>query len=273
MQKEKYIMKLFDLKTDNIQFLKKLIDSLKEISVETNFDFSNQTVKISKMNSKESICCFMVLKNADDFCFSSSYSDDNPLVVGINVLILSKIFKGLSVDNIVNIFVDNSNKNLLCLKLENKNKSEITNYEISFIELNQTTITLPRTVFDVSLEIDSKYFHKTIKDIHNLESKSVEMKFCNNQFFFSGSGGYVSRETIIEENTNNNAKNIVKILDQKENVNISQGKFCLKDILSVCKFCSLSKTIIIRLKNDTPLLLEFKLGKYGTVKLLVNSVA
>lgn len=266
-------MKLFSLQTDNIHFLKKLVDSLKEISVEINFELSKDHIKISKMNSKASVCCFLTLNNTKDFNFECSYTEDKPLTVGINVLILSKIFKGLSVDNIVNMYIDNSNKNLLCLKLLNKNKREVTKYYISFIELNEEQITIPETSFDVSLSLDSKYFHKVIKDVHNLESKTIEMKFCNNQLFFSGLGGYIFRETIIEENKNKETeKNILKILDTKENIFITQGMFGLKDILSVCKFCSLSKNIIVKIKNDTPLLLQFDLCEYGNVKMLITPV-
>ena len=263
-------MKIFDLTTDNVQFMKKLIDSMKEISVEINFELSDESIIISKMNSVSSICCFMELKNNDKIQFTCTHKKKNPLVVGINLLILSKIFKSLSMDNIINMYIDSSNSNLLCLKLLNKKKKEITNYYISFIELNEEKITIPETNFDVSLVLDSKYFHKTIKDVSNLDSKAVELKFCNNQLFFSSIGGYIYRETIIEEDKEN-VNSLVKILNKKADVFISQGKYGLKDIMSICKFCSLAKNVNIRLKNDTPLYLGFDLQEYGEIKILITS--
>ena len=266
-------MKLFHLRTDNGQLFKRLIESLKEIMIETNMEISQKRIKISRMNSKNSIYCFLELEgdkinNGDNF-FKCEYPEEKPLAVGINLLHLTKILKCIGSDNILHFQIEKTNKNALILKSENMKRLEISKYTVNFIETNEEKITIPNVEFDVILSLNAKYFQKIIKDMSNLDAKFIEIKFCNKQLFISGMGGYVFRETIIEESDDkNNILNIQKMKDDS-NSYILQGKYDIKDLLSIVKFGNLSKNITIKIKNDIPLVISTDIENIGNLVLLI----
>ena len=265
-------MKLFHLRTDNVQCLKKLIDALKELMIETNMCFSKKSINISHINSKGSIYCFLEIRadmvNNEENFYHCDFNNDNPLSVGVNLLHLAKILKCIGSNNILHLETQKYDKNTLNIKVENTNKSEMSLYSMKYIEINEEKLSIPDVEFETILKLNSKYFQKIIKDICSLDAKYVDIKFCSGQLFISGIGGYIFRETIIEESTGKN--NIMSVDYVRDENNISQGKFDIKDLITISKFTGLSKTLTIKMKNDIPLVIELEIDNIGNLVLLIT---
>lgn len=262
-------MSLFHFTTNEISLFKNLIYSLKEIMIETNIQFSETGIKICKMNTISSICCFVDLPteilNRELNSYECIYPSDKPLVVGINLLHFAKILRTIaSGNNILHLLVDESNKNVLKIKVQTTNRLVVSNYTMNFIEVNEEKMSLPDGVeFDKIIEIEAKYFQKQIKDIYNLESSYVDIKSYKKQLIITGTGGYMTRETIIEEGSENTI-NILQTNDQ-----ICQGKYSTKDLLAVSRFIYLSDKFILKFKNDIPLIVSIEIKDLGEIMLIV----
>ena len=193
-------MQLFHFQTNQIQPFKNLIESLKEIMVETNLELSQSNIRISKMNALDSICCVVKLTaeelNQNGNVYECEYPDSKPLIVGINLIHLSKILRNVSPDNVLHLDVDELNKNCLKIRTVMTNRLVVSNYTINFTEVNVETITIPNVEFDKTIEIESKYFQRQIKDINNLDLKFIDIKAANNQMFITGNSGFITKETI-----------------------------------------------------------------------------
>jgi proliferating cell nuclear antigen PCNA len=270
------MMKLFHLTTKYVQKIKNLIDSLKEIMIETNIEFSSQFVKISKLNSINSICCLVTLSheelNRNGNTYECAYPETKPLVIGINLLHLSKILKTISSDNILEFEVNETNKNVLQIKVETDARLEVSTYSMNLIEVNEEQMAIPDVQFDAIVKIESKYLQKQIKDINTLDSKYVDLKAFNNQLIITGSGGFIRRETIVEEPDASLSKcihNTIKMVSQMPN-QICQGKYSTKDLLCLSKFTNLAKYFNLKLKNDVPLVVEIPVEFFGNVILVIT---
>ena len=277
-------MKLFHFQTNQIQLFKCLVESLKEIMIETNLELSSQHIKISKINALNRICCVVQLNgtelNQNGNSYECQYPEDKPLIVGINLLHISKILRNIGTDNILHLEVKESNKNVLCIQVEMTNRLIVSTYTINFIEVNVENLSFPDTAkyeFDKTVEIEAKYFQKQIKELNNLDSEYVEIIVCDNQMIIQGSGGFITKSTQIymPENEINPSSNKTKYLRTIELFSHSnqlfQGKYFTKDLLCISKFTNLSPTFILKLKNDIPLLLMVNIESFGKVTLIISS--
>lgn len=269
-------MTLFNFKTSQIQSFKNLIESLKEIMVETNLELSKNAIKISKMNALNSICCKVKLTsnelNRDGNEYSCEYPDEKPLTVGINLIHFSKILRNISPDNILQLYVDELNKNILKIKAVMTTRLVVTNYTMNFTEVNVERLQYPNKIFDKIIDIESKYFQKQIKDINNLNLKYIDIKATTNQMMITGSGGFITKETIIQANDNNNdgIRDTIWVTSE-ENNQIFQGKYEVKDLMCISKFTNLSKKFTLKLKNDVPLFVIINVAKLGKITLVIQA--
>lgn len=276
-------MSLFTFTTNEIQLFKNLIDSLKEIMIETNMEFSNKFIKMRKMNSMNSIYCQVCLNsdklNEDGNYYECEYPIEKPLIVGINLLHLSKILRTVGSDNILQLTVDEQNKNTLKIRVQNTSRLALSDYTLNFVEVNEEKISVPSVEFDRIIEIDSKYFQKQIKDLINLDSIFVDITSCGEQMKIKGSGGYITRETTIgadddsndnvDDKTRNKIQHTIKFLKKTEK--ICQGTYNTKDLL-ICtsKFTYLSPKFTLNLKNDIPLVINIDVKTFGKITLVIN---
>ncbi len=262
---------LFNLKTKNVLLLKKLFESLKEIMIETNLEMSDEWIKISHINSENSICCFLELPaetlNEDGSEYSCQYPASKSLIVGVNLLHITKIFKCIASDSLLYIQTRASDKNILHLIAHNSKKTEISKYSMNYIEIDGSRMSIPSVLFDTILLIDAKFFQKIIKEINAIKAKSVDIRFCGNQLIFTGMGTYVSRETIVESSE---AKgNLLDIVQKRDDGYVSQGEYNIKDLVSISKFSSLAEKITIKMKTDVPLIIELEIPTLGKLMLLI----
>lgn len=270
--------KILDFICHSPQTLKKIFESLKEITAETNIELSKDSITISKVNTKNSICCKLQLLSAelnrDEQLYSCKFSAETPFVVGINLFNLSKIFKSIPNNKQVRISVDDSDKNLMKIEVSEvkpEENIEITTYGINFVELNEEKISFPPADYDATIEFSCKKFQKIIKDMVLLESKYVDIKFCNGQLSFSSVGSIMFRESTYECAKKNNIARAITT-PSKDLFYIIKGRYDIKDLQNVCKFTLLSKTVRIMMKNDIPLVIWLNIENYGELTLVIVCV-
>ena len=264
-------MKLVDLKTTQSSIFKVLIEALKEIIIEANIEFTNKYIKIAKTDVSDTVLINLELK-ADKIRQSGTYvceyTEENPLIIGINILHLFKLLKTSNNDDILSLYVDDENKGVLYMKLENSSKSAITEYKINLLEIDIINYKLPENDYDTIIIYNSSNFQKIIKDINNLQAKYIDIKSYNKQLIFSGQGDFAYQETTIGEKVNNNEIDNIKF-NKYDNTKIFQGKYLTKHLLSFTKCTNLCNNITLKLKNDFPLILTYTAGVLGKITLAI----
>jgi proliferating cell nuclear antigen len=273
-------MKLFSFKTTYIQLFKNLIDSLKEIMIESNITFSKNGINMCKMNSMNTICCFVKLSsirlNSQENVYICEYPENKPLIAGLNLLHLYKILKTINHNhNVLYIYIDDTNKNIMHIKVSSKTRLVISNYALNLIEITENNMTIPSVQFDAEINIDSKFFQKQLKDFYGLDANSINIKLCSKQLFLSNYEGFICRNTIIDNNENitlnQERKSTLKIIYANDDI-ICQGKYEVKHLLlCTSKFTSLSKYITLKFKNDIPLIIDIDMPHFGNVILVIAS--
>ena len=255
-------MKILELKTIQCTVFKTLFEALKDILIDVNMEFSNECIRIVKMDISHTVLVNLELESSKFEHYKCDYVKENPLVLGINIFYLFKLLKTLNNDDILSFYVDDDNPGSLEIQLQNNAKSKVTKYMLNLIEIDEENLVIPETVFDTIITYNATEFQKIIKDMTNLQSKTIEIQSYNRQLTFKCTGDFASQETIIGEETDD-------IKFNKYSDNIIQGCYSSKNLLSFTKCTNLCGNIKIFLKNDYPLIIRYEAGNLGHIKLVV----
>ena len=232
-----------------------LVEALKEILIDANFEFTKEGIRIMKMDSSSTVLVHLRL-HAENF---ESYQCDRPRILGINMFNLFKLIRTIGNDDTLTLFYDDSKLGVLGIRIENGTKNQVTNYSLNLMEIDIEKIDIESEKFESEISMPSTDFQKIIKDIAGL-SETIDIKSIGHKLIFSCEGDFASQETEIGETQNG-------IVFTKNTDKIIQGKFSSKHLVSFTKFTNLCNTIQIYIKNDYPIIIQYACASLGTCKL------
>jgi proliferating cell nuclear antigen len=249
------MVRVLEISTVQATAVRILVEALKEILIDANFEFTKEGIRIMKMDSSSTVLVHLRL-HADNF---ESYFCDRPRILGINMFNLFKLIRTIGNDDILTLYYDDSKLGVLGIRIENGSKNQVTNYSLNLMEIDIEKIDIESEKFESEISMPSADFQKIIKDIAGL-SDTIDIKSVGNKLMFSCEGDFASQDTEIGETQNG-------ITFTKNSDKIIQGKFSSKHLVSFTKFTNLCNTIQIYIKNDYPIIIQYACASLGTCKL------
>ena len=248
---------VIEVKTVQSAAFRVLIEALKEILTDANFEFDETGIKIIAMDSSHTVLVHLKLKNENFEHFVCK----KKRVLGINMINMFKLIKTMGNNDALTLFLEEDNESVLCIKIENSEKNSVTNYKLNLMDLHEDNIQIPPATFDSVITMPSVDFQKICRDMHNL-ADNIEIKSLDNQLIFNCKGHFASQETCIGE-----ANTGLAFLKNHNPDEIVQGVFALKHLVLFSKCTNLCNTIELFLKNDYPLIIKYSVASLGEIKL------
>ena len=248
---------LLEIKTVQVSAFRTLIEALKEILTDANFEFENTGMKLIAMDTSHTVLVHLKLLS-EKFEY---YYCPKRVVIGINMLNYFKLIKTMSNSDTLTLYVTKDNPNSLGIKIENNEKNQVTIYELNLMDLHLETIEIPPAAFDSVITLPSVEFQKITREMHNLSDK-IEIKSAGSQLIFSCKGDFATRTTIMGETPGG-----MSYLENQNPDEIIQGIFTLKNLVLFSKCTNLSNSIEMYLKNDYPLIIMYTVASLGQIKL------
>ena len=141
----------------------------------------------------------------------------------------------------------------LGIRIMNGEKQMVTTKYLNLMELDIKPFEVPPVTFPSIITMPSQDFQNIIKDMIQLGDK-VEIKSAENELSFRLEGGeFGSQETIC--------------LIPRAQKEIVQGYFLLKPLALFTKCTAMSTDIMIYLKNNYPIIIEYNVAGLGEIKL------
>jgi|UniRef100_A0A6C0J794 proliferating cell nuclear antigen len=234
-----------------------LIEALKEILTDANFECDETGIKMIAMDSSRTVLVHLKL-NADKF---ESYICKEKRVLGISMINLFRIIKTMNNNDTFTLFLEREKDSVLGIKIENSEKNTTSTFHLNLMDLDVDNIQIPSVEFESVITMPSTDFQKIIRDMHNY-ADLIDIKSVEDHLIFSCKGDFCSQETIIGETDDgmNFAKN-------KKPDEIIQGEFALKHLVLFGKCTNLCNSIQMFLKNDYPLVIKYTVASLGEIKL------
>jgi proliferating cell nuclear antigen len=248
---------VLELQTVQASAFRILVEALKEILTDANFEFDESGMKIVAMDSSHTVLVHLRL-NANNF---ENYScNRTKLILGINLINLYKLMKIMGNNDTLSLKVEEDDLSSLHIFIENSEKNSITKFKLNLMDLHEENIEIPPPSFDSVITMPSLDFQKICRDMHNL-AEEIEIKSIGHQLIFSCKGQFAEQETSIGSSSNGLA------FIQNEADKIVQGIYALKHLVLFSKCTNLCNSVELYLRNDFPLIIKYAVASLGEIKL------
>ena len=197
--------------------------------------------------------------------FNFFYCEDPIIRVNVDINNLNNKLKLVSNSVPIMIYMNRDNRSVLYIKScsdEDTCDGESA-IEIYLMDEEYIDVRIPKTKFQNVISIDSTKFHSICKQIYN-NSQVVEIIIVGNKIKFRGEDDGGKMEiSFLDPTLNNNSK---------EDMEIVQGKFELKNIIGFSKSNKLCGNIKIYMKNSFPLLLGIEVQTLGKMYVFLTPI-
>jgi proliferating cell nuclear antigen len=240
---------LFMIRTVKASPFRTLVDAIKDILTEANIEVDQNGMSVMAMDGTHTILVHMRLY-ADRF---DEFHCARKCILGVNMMNFNKMVKQIKNEESLVLFMERSNTSRLGIRIMNGEKQMVTTKYLNLMELDIKPMEVPPVHFPSVITMPSTDFQNIIKDLSQLGDK-VEIKSAENELIFRLEGGeFGSQETVC-----------VLPVNQTD---IIQGYFLLKPLSLFTKCTGMSSSIMIYLKNNYPIVIEYSVSGLGEIKL------
>ena len=224
---------VLELQTVQASAFRILIEALKEILTDANFEFDENGMKIVAMDSSHTVLVHLRL-NAQNF--ENYVCKRSKLILGINLINLFKLMKIMGNNDTLSLKVEEDDLSSLHIIIENSEKNSLTRFKLNLMYLHEDNIEIPPPTFESIITLPSIDFQKICRDMHNLADE-IEIKSIGNQLIFGCKGQFAEQETCIGSSSNGLA--FLQTSDDK----IVQGVYALKHLVLFSKCTNLCNSV------------------------------
>lgn len=268
----KKVSNILNIRTNKAQALKTLIENLQLSYNQVNFVFkptkgdNEGYLSIKEVNKQNSMLSIIKLY-ASKFEKYECNIDKDEIVLGIDIVNLSKCLKTISNDTILHLNMSSMDTNHLNILLENGTDNK--HIMISLLDLKYKHFSFDDMTFPYEIKLPSNQFHKYCKDL-SIASEKIEI-LCN--------GKKLQLSSFEGEHNNFKYEILPKTpgfdiisTDEVEDENIVQGIFDIKYLSNIAKCNSLDDTVTLYLDNKSPMVIKYNVSSLGTVKFVLSAI-
>ena len=270
----KYLIEIETLQASN---LKQLFGALKEQLPEVCIAITEEHIEILQMDPTHIVVAHVQLK-AGNF---EKYVCKKPIKLGVDVVNLTKVLKGVGAKDILTLFVEdpydriNSNaeteaSQLFGIKIENTEKGQVSTVYIDTLEVNEEELSVPNLDYPYCISLPAGDLQSIVNSHKTMGGEIIlQIRYVKENLIFFSIGEIGKLETI--RSKTNKEDSSIKIQKYKEDTDdIIEIYVKLSKMVEFAKCSSLSTMATAYLKNDFPLFLEYDVGSLGFIRLGVS---
>lgn len=198
--------------------------------------------------------------------FNRFYCKKKTFDMAVNLTLLYKIIKNVDKDDMLNMYVNDDDKQTLIVKIVSADKKESTS-KLKLLDINKTQIEIPPISCEASIKFSTSEFHKICREMNGL-AEHLEIKTTRNSVVFSCKGDSIEQtKTYYTDETNS-----VTIKFSQNSPEVVQGIFELKYLTMFSKYSNLCTHIFLYMKNDWLLCINYTVATFGNMLMCLTPV-
>jgi len=182
------------------------------------------------------------------------------MTLGLNIQNLNKIMKCAGNDDIINLKCE-EDPSSIGLIFENQKTDKISEFNLNLLTIEADQLGIPETEYSSIVTMSSSEFTRICREMSQI-SETVSIETSKESVIFSVNGEIGAGSVKIKANDSEKPEDRT-ILEVDEPVNLS---FALRYLNLFNKASNLSNSVTLSLSNDTPLVVEYKIDKLGSLK-------
>ncbi|EEU48498.1 uncharacterized protein NECHADRAFT_74702 [Fusarium vanettenii 77-13-4] len=242
---------MLEARLDQAQVLKKVVDSIKDLVQDCNFDCNDTGIALQAMDNSHVALVSMMLK-AEAF---SPYRCDRNISLGVNLTSLTKVLRAAQNEDQLTLKAEDG-PDVLNLSFENPENDRISEYDLKLMDIDQEHLGIPDTEYAATIAMPSNEFRRICTDLMAM-SESVVIEASKDGVKFACSGDIGNGSVMLRTHTDLDKPDNNVAIELTEPVSLT---FSLKYLVNFCKAVGLSNQVKICLSNEVPLLVEYTIA-------------
>jgi proliferating cell nuclear antigen len=238
---------MFEARLEQATLLKKILDSVKDLVDNGNFDCSAAGISLQAMDSSH-VSLVSLLLRQDGF---SHYRCDRNVTLGINIGSMTKILKCAANDDQVTIRADDNGDNVTFL-FENTNK--VSEFELKLMTIDSEHLGIPDTEYKATIKMPAAEFQRICRDLTIL-GDTVLISATKEGVKFSVSGELGSGNVMCRQTNDIDKEEESVTIDLQEAVSLT---FALRYLNWFTRATPLSGQVTLSMSKDVPLVVEYR---------------
>nr|VWO95419.1 G protein alpha subunit [Ganoderma boninense] len=184
---------MLEAKLSEAALLKRLLDAVKELVTDANFDCNEEGIQLQAMDNSH-VALVAVKLEAAGF---KRFRCDRPIPLGVNLTSLTKVLKCAKDDDICTLKAGDD-ADILSLTYEAKNSDRIAEYEMKLMDIDADQLGIPDTDYDASVTMPSAEFGRIVRDL-SLLGESVRIEVSKEGIRFVSDGEAANGNILIKQ--------------------------------------------------------------------------
>lgn len=253
------------IKTVQCSAIRNLFETLKDVLQDCNLVFDANGVKCLQMDNNSNVIVSVKL-NASSF---EEYYCKTRFVAGINVGNMFRLLKSIGQSDTLLIMVEERNCNVMVMQIENFDKAMKSTFELNLLDIDETSLEIPVTTFDVVLTMPSLDLQRVCRDLCVL-SETIEIISEEKKLILRAEGDFAKQQVELGEKDNGlffaNA-------NESTRGTVIRSRYSLKYLNLFSKANVLCSTVDMYLKSDFPMILSYTVASLGKILFCVAQKA
>merc|ERR1711990_228116 len=231
--------------------LKKVVDAMKDLCKDVNFDCSEKGIQVQSMDSSHVALVSLLLRE----CAFADFKCDRPTSLGMNVDSLSKVFKMCGPNDSLKLKWQND-ADTLNFQCENSQDDRIADFDLKLMQIESEHMEIPEQQYKVVVKIPSGEFQKICRDLKEF-GETMTLTATKEGIKFSVAGDVGAGNVFIKPRESANSSEKVSVTVH-ENVT---SNFALRYLVNFAKAAPLCGAVELGLGPDAPLLVKYDLDR------------
>jgi len=249
---------MFEAKLNQAGLLKKILESVKDLVTDANFDCSSSGISLQAMDSSH-VSLVSLLLRADGF---EQFRADKSGSLGINLNAMTKILKCASNDDSVTIKSEEKGDHVNFI-FESPKGEKFSDFELKLLDIDSEVLGIPDTEYKTIIKMPSSEFQKICRDLTIL-GDTVIISATKEGVKFSVTGEIGNANISLKPTGDVDSKPEESVsLQIEEPVQLT---FALRYLNFFTKATALSGSVSLSMSKDVPLVVEYRIDDLGYIR-------
>ncbi|PSC68612.1 proliferating cell nuclear antigen [Micractinium conductrix] len=245
---------MFEARLQQGALLKKVVEAIKDLIEDANFDCNNSGFSLQAMDSSHVSLVALSLR-ADGF---EHYRCDRNVSMGMKLANLSKILKCAGNDDAITMKSED-NGDTITFMFESQNQERLSEFDLKLMDIDSEHLGIPEAEYDATVKLPSSEFQRIVKDLASI-GDTVEISVTKDAVKFGTNGDIGSANVMCRQNKSVDKPEESTEIDITEPVALT---FALRYLNSFAKATPLSSHVVLKLSKDLPIVVEYHIENVG----------
>merc|ERR1712166_175771 len=229
--------------------LKKVVDAMKDLCKDVNFDCSEKGIQVQSMDSSHVALVSLLLRESA----FSNFKCDRATSLGMNVDSLGKIFKMCGPSDSLKLKWQND-ADTVNFQCESGEDDRIADFELKLMQIESEHMEIPEQAYKVVVRLPSSEFLKVCRDLKEF-GETMQIQASKDGIRFSVQGDVGTGNVVLKPRESEKAEERVSLTVQES----VTATFALRYLVTFAKAAPLSSHVELGLGPDSPLMVKYEL--------------